>query len=119
LRWSLGLVGALHAVAPATHNPTAIDACGAGDWFTSALLFGLAQAHRKPADLSYTQLAALMRHASGVAAWSCSFLGARGGLYDSPVPALFEQLHVAPSHPAAPLKRPISRVEDADHCVYA
>lgn len=119
LRWSLGRVGALNAVTAAVHNSAAIDACGAGDWFTSALLFGLAQAQRKPADLAFNQLAALMQRAAGVAAWSCGFLGARGGLYDAPVRALFDQLHATPSYAPAPLPRPIPRVDAADHCVYA
>ncbi len=119
LRWSLGRAGALNAVTAAVHNSAAIDACGAGDWFTSALLFGLAQAQKKPADLTFDQLAALMQRAAGVAAWSCGFLGARGGLYDAPVRALFDQLHATPSHAPAPLPRPIPRVDAADHCVYA
>lgn len=81
LCWSLGHVGAYQAVIPAARNPQAIDACGAGDWFTSALLFGLARTQKRPVDLSFGELAALMRQASGVAAWSCGFLGARGGGY--------------------------------------
>ena len=121
LRWSLGRVGAYQAITPAVHNPAAIDSCGAGDWFTSALLIGLAQTQMKPADLTYSQLAGLMQRASGVAAWSCGFLGARGGLYDAPVLALFDQLHTTPPPhgAAAPLLRPIPRIDAADHCVYA
>ena len=121
LRWSLGRVGAHQAVTPAVRNPQAIDACGAGDWFTSALLFGLARAQKKPADLSFAQLAALMQQASGVAAWSCGFLGARGGLYDAPVKSIFDQLQFspAPSNPCATLLRPVPRVDSAAHCVYA
>jgi fructokinase len=118
LRWSLGCVGAHGAATPAVHNPNAIDACGAGDWFTSALLFGLAQANRKPADLGYEQLAALMRRASEVAAWSCGFLGARGGLYDAPVQAIFDQLQSAPLRATPPpLFRPVPRAEAGDYCV--
>ena len=122
LRWSLGRVGAHHARTPAVHNPAAIDACGAGDWFTSALLLGLAQTRRRPADLDYAQLAALMQHASGVAAWSCGFLGARGGLYDATISALLAQLHAPPAFgPAAlpSLARPVPRIGSAEHCVYA
>lgn len=121
LHWSLGRVGARHEVTPAVRNPRAIDACGAGDWFTSALLFGLARTHKRPVDLSFAQLAALMHQASGIAAWSCGFLGARGGLYDAPVRAIFDQLQVTPSRPAAPpsLSRPVPWLEPATHCGYA
>ena len=122
LRWSLGRVGAYNALTPAMHNPAAIDACGAGDWLTSALLIGLAQTRRKPADLDYAQLSALMQYASGVAAWSCGFLGARGGLYDASISALLAQLHAPPTlDPASlpPLARPVPRVGNAGHCVYA
>ncbi len=123
LRWSLGRVGAHHAVIPAVHNPAAIDTCGAGDWFTSALLFGLAQMQKKPApaDLTYSQLAALMQRATSVAAWSCGFLGARGGLYDAPVHVLFDQLHFTPpsSGAAGTLSQPIPRIDIMNHCVSA
>ena len=121
LRWSLGRVGAYQAIMPAVRNPLAIDACGAGDWLTSALLFGLARRQKKPADLSFEQLAALMQQASGVAAWSCGFLGARGGLYDAPVRAILDQLQVPPSQAAvlASLSRPVPRLDPVAHCVYA
>jgi fructokinase len=121
LCWSLGHVGAYQAVIPAARNPQAIDACGAGDWFTSALLFGLARTQKRPVDLSFGELAALMRQASGVAAWSCGFLGARGGLYDAPVRAILDQLQVMPSPMAslASLSRPVPQLDPAAHCVYA
>lgn len=121
LRWSLGSVGAHRALVPAVHNPSAIDACGAGDWFTSALLFGLTQTNQKPTDLGYEQLMGLMQRASRVAAWSCGFLGARGGLYDAPVQAIFDQLQSAPLRAGTPpsLFRPVPRTEADDRCVYA
>lgn len=120
-RWSLGRVGAHDAVTPAVTNPAAIDACGAGDWFTSTLLLGLAQMQKKPADLPFEQLSAVMQRATGVAAWSCGFLGARGGLYDASVYALFDQLQVTPPHAPAlpPLPRPTLGMDAADHCVFA
>lgn len=121
LRWSLGRVGAHHTVTPAVRNSKAVDACGAGDWLTSALLFGLAHTQKRPEDLTFAQLAALMRQASSVAAWSCGFLGARGGLYDAPVHAIFERLQVNPAQAgaSASLSRPVPRVDAAAHCVYA
>ena len=121
LRWSLGRAGAHHAITPAVRNPHAIDSCGAGDWFTSALLFGLARTHERPVDLTFAQLAALMHQASGVAAWSCGFLGARGGLYDAPVRSIFERLQASPTRAdaSASLSRPVPRVDPAAHCVYA
>lgn len=121
LRWSLGRAGAHGAVTPSVHNPSAIDACGAGDWFTSALLFGLTRTRRRPIELTFVEVAALMQQASRVAAWSCGFLGARGGLYDAPAREFLEQLQVAPSraNALAALSRPVPRVEAAAHCVYA
>lgn len=84
-------------VLPSVRNPRAIDACGAGDWFTSALLFGLAQTKNKPADLGDGQLTQILGAASRLAAWSCGFLGARGGLYEAPARTIFEQLCATPS----------------------
>ncbi|WP_181142703.1 PfkB family carbohydrate kinase [Xanthomonas arboricola] len=121
LQWSLSRVGADREVTPAEHNSHAIDACGAGDWFTSALLFGLAHTQKRPDELTFAQLTALMRQASGVAAWSCGFLGARGGLYDAPVHAIFEHLQANPERAgeSASLLRPVPRVDAAAPCVYA
>lgn len=120
LRWSIGREAPLHLV-PAVHNPEAIDACGAGDWFTSALLFLLTGTGRKPADLEPDQLSQLMGVASGVAAWSCSYLGARGALYDAPIRSVFEKLQQG-SIPAAPpqkLTRPQPCLDAGDDCAFA
>ena len=120
LRWSMGRQSPSHLVA-AVHNPNAIDACGAGDWFTSALLFLLTKTSRKPTELDPYQLTQLMGVASGVAAWSCSYLGARGALYDAPIRSLFEKLHQGPAPAAAPhkLPRPQPCLDTGDNCAFA
>ena len=108
LRWAQGRESSWHVV-PAVDNPEALDSCGAGDWFTSALLYLLLGADRKPADLGSGQLDEVLRVASKVAAWSCGFLGARGALYDAPIRSVYEQLNISPALSTTPQK--LSRPE--------
>lgn len=119
LRWWKGRTAHKHQV-PAVHNPAAIDASGAGDWLTSALLFQLATTGRSPMDLPADQVIELMAAASRVAAWSCGFLGARGALYDAPVNSVFTQLHTgaAPSVSRS-LARPEPGLDIDNHCAFA
>lgn len=118
LKWTFGET-APHLV-PAVHNPSAIDACGAGDWFTSALIFLLSRTGSKPADLDAAHLSELMSVASGVAAWSCGFLGARGALYDAPIYSVYKQLCVAPAAAPQNLTRPKPRFDDAgEYCAFS
>ncbi|KAF1710164.1 PfkB family carbohydrate kinase [Pseudoxanthomonas sacheonensis] len=118
LRWSFDR-NAHHEIA-AVPNPRAIDACGAGDWFTSALIFLLSGTSQKLSQLTPTQLTRVMKTASGVAAWSCSFLGARGALYDAPIHTVFEQMQLAPlTHGAQLLRRPPAYSDALDLCAFA
>lgn len=118
LRWSRSDESE-HADLPSVRNTRAIDACGAGDWFTSALLFGLARARTKPVDWGDGQLTEVLEAASRLAAWSCGFLGARGGLYEAPVEAIFEQLWASPPVSAqgrSSLPRPVPDVGVCSWC---
>lgn len=104
---------------PALRNFHVVDTCGAGDWFTSALLFGLGRDRTKPFDLGESELTSVLEDAARLAAWSCSFLGARGALYEATVQDIFAQfsreaLPLPPSR--APLSRPIAHVDVCDHC---
>lgn len=116
LRWSRGKASGQMAELPSFRNPDAIDACGAGDWFTSALLFDLVRAGTKPVDLGEGELTQVLQAASRLAAWSCGFLGARGGLYEAPAEAIFEQLWTVPI-PSTRLSSALPRpVPHADVC---
>lgn len=119
LHWGFGRDNR-HEIA-AVPNPGAIDACGAGDWFTSALIFLLAGTTRRPSQLTPGQLTQAMQTAAGVAAWSCSFLGARGALYDAPIHSVFEQMRLpARTYGAQLLRRPTAYSDDAqDMCAFA
>lgn len=118
LRWSrcsaFGRMGEL----PSIYNPHAVDACGAGDWFTSALLFGLARSGTKPIDLGDGELTRVLQAASRLAAWSCGFLGARGALYEACTDEIFEQLWVSPpaTQAQAPLPRPVPQTDICGQC---
>lgn len=119
LRWSRSDEGDSTRALPSVRNPRAIDACGAGDWFTSALLFGLAQTKCKPVDLGDGQLTQVLEAASRLAAWSCGFLGARGGLYEAPARTIFEQLWATPSLSAgerSSLPRPVPSADGCGWC---
>lgn len=120
LRWAHGRAGVWHAV-PAVDNPEALDSCGAGDWFTSALLFLLLHTDHKPYELGTNQLNEVMRAASRVAAWSCGFLGARGALYDAPIRCVYEQLNVTSMPHTTPqqLSRPEPFLEIGNVCAFA
>lgn len=119
LRWSRGNKHGRSASLPPVRNPHAIDACGAGDWFTSALLFGLAQTGSKPVDLCDGHLTQVLEAASRVAAWSCGFLGARGALYEANVQDIFQQMGTPPAptvHQRAPLTRPVPHADLCGSC---
>lgn len=110
LRWSRGNQIGDFGVLPSVRNPLAIDACGAGDWFTSAFLFGVAKSKTKPSDLGESELTKVLEAASRLAAWSCGYLGARGGLYDASTREIFNQIRMSPNFPTherTPLQRPL------------
>lgn len=70
---------------PAPRDPDPIlDTCGAGDWLTAGMLV-YAQHRGGLAELDAEHAQAMLRHAQRLAAWSCSFVGARGAQYEAPV----------------------------------
>lgn len=107
VRWSRrGREGAMHHV-DAVPGVTVRDACGAGDWFTSALLHQLGHCARPPAALATERVQAMLVQASQVAAWSCGFLGARGALYDAAPDALGRELGLSGFGLGAGVARPV------------
>jgi sugar/nucleoside kinase (ribokinase family) len=115
LRWAHSDQRERNGILPAVHNPLALDACGAGDWFTCALLFGFTQSKMKPVDLGEGLLIEILKAASRLAAWSCGFVGARGGLYESSSNAIFEHLQTFPSRPTQS-RSPLTRPQGLDAC---
>ncbi|WP_250628390.1 PfkB family carbohydrate kinase [Pinirhizobacter soli] len=59
-----------------------VDTCGAGDWLTSGILIGLLEQMRSQWG-SISALERILSNAQQLAAWSCGYAGARGGLYES------------------------------------
>ncbi|MBC7932026.1 MAG: carbohydrate kinase [Rubrivivax sp.] len=58
------------------------DAAGAGDWCTAGIVHALGQnGHSELAGASDTQIGSALRLGQAMAAWSCGFEGARGGMY--------------------------------------
>lgn len=120
LRWSLGSLEAHREHVPAVVNSKAIDACGAGDWLTSALLFGLARSGKPPSRMVRNELTQVLTVASHVAAWSVGYLGARGALYDAPVHSIFELL-MQPASERTPAPSTIVRPKPTQtfYCAFA
>jgi fructokinase len=81
-RWPTLGVGGWQQM-PAIRAERVVDTCGAGDWLTSGILFGLRE---YAADIRWgarrcaEQILASAQH---LAAWSCGFAGARGALYEA------------------------------------
>ena len=63
---------------PALAAPRVVDTCGAGDWCSAGLLYGLLASDA--ADASDRFASALVL-GQALAAWACSFVGARGAMY--------------------------------------
>lgn len=68
------------------------DTAGAGDWLTAGMLHGIFGARGKVSELSDEKVESAMRFGQLMAAWSCRFEGARGGMYEAPRAALREEL---------------------------
>ncbi len=67
---------------PAVVAERVVDTCGAGDWLTSGILFGLRE-HAEGLEVGAGRCAEkILRSAQQLAAWSCGFAGARGALYE-------------------------------------
>lgn len=83
LRWRWpkhGIAGWQHM--SAIRADRVVDTCGAGDWLTSGILFGLRE-HTDEINRGARRCAEqILRSAQQLAAWSCGFAGARGALYE-------------------------------------
>lgn len=106
VRWSRPARDAADHHLPAVPGVKVRDACGAGDWFTSALLHQLGECRAAPSTLSTERLQAMLARASQVAAWSCGFLGARGALYDAAPDAVGREFGLTGFNLAAAVPRP-------------
>ncbi len=56
------------------------DSAGAGDWTTAALLLALADGSRPLERIGQKRMQDALTFAQALAAWSCGFLGPRGGM---------------------------------------
>ena len=68
------------------------DSAGAGDWFTAALISQFSNGLDDLLELCTDGLREVLDYANSVAAWSCFFEGARGGMYEVSKPEFFAQI---------------------------
>ena len=67
---------------PAVHAPRLADTCGAGDWCTAGLIARSAAGGKEGLRRGgAAQIRDALRYGQVLAAWNCSFEGARGGMY--------------------------------------
>jgi fructokinase len=60
--------------------PRVVDTCGAGDWCSAGLLFGLFD---RQISFEHEHFLDALRLGQALAAWACAFIGARGAMYCS------------------------------------
>ena len=83
LRWRWSAIGVGEwQVLPAVPAERVVDTCGAGDWLTSGILFGLREYSTGLERGARRCVEQVMRSAQTLAAWSVGFAGARGALYE-------------------------------------
>jgi sugar/nucleoside kinase (ribokinase family) len=67
---------------PSIKAPVIADTCGAGDWCSAGILATLTQDGQEGlSEVNTSQLQRFLRYGQVLAAWSCGFEGARGGMY--------------------------------------
>lgn len=67
---------------PAVSAPQFLDSCGSGDWCSAGLLSKIAGGGLTGLkSASNENLISALRYGQALAAWSCAFEGARGGMY--------------------------------------
>lgn len=67
---------------PALPMPRLADTCGAGDWCTAGIIAKLGVTGRKTLQqISGPKLREALTYGQALAAWTCGFEGARGGMY--------------------------------------
>ena len=91
--------------------PRLVDTCGSGDWCTAGLIAKAAVDGLQGLRLSGARgVREALRYGQALAAWNCSFVGARGGMYavtprafqgqiTSLLNGQFDQVDDAPSNP--------------------
>lgn len=100
VRWRVGGPAGHWHHRPANPASLIVDTCGAGDWFTAGLLLTLFESSPHPEPhLVERAVSEAIDHASGLAAWSCGFVGARGALYDVPAAELTHKIRYAGASP--------------------
>lgn len=68
----------------AAQAPIVVDSCGSGDWCTAGLLSRIAtDGAQGLLSASVATIAEALQYGQRLAAWNCSFEGARGGMYES------------------------------------
>lgn len=97
-----------------------VDSAGAGDWCTAGLIQNLGQLGAQGLmNLSGNDLVKALSAGQAMAAWTCGFEGARGGMYESDLASLkrfvstaLKKKKISPTTSKdIPLHRPYSRFE--------
>jgi hypothetical protein len=89
---------------------TVIDSAGAGDWLSAGLIHLLCSRGVRKAAAEAETVAALSK-AQQLAAWSCTFLGARGAMYHAPIDKISEILNRAHLQVPTAFDKPASASE--------
>jgi fructokinase len=75
---------------------TLLDAAGSGDWLSAVLIHLLANRGLDGfAESSLTTVSQAINAGQAAAAWNCSFVGPRGGMYQRPKTELFQVIQEA------------------------
>lgn len=68
---------------PALHSEHVVDTAGAGDWCTAGVLNQVGRDGRESFEnVTIGEIRAALSYGQALAAWSCRFEGARGGMYE-------------------------------------
>ena len=62
-----------------------VDACGCGDWATAGIISKICNYNGVSSldDITFDQVTDALHYGQALAAWNCSFEGARGGMYSA------------------------------------
>lgn len=75
---------------PAIPAPRVVDTCGAGDWCSAGLLYGLLNSQNAELDNRFGEAIKL---GQAWAAWACAFVGARGAMYGMDISETWQSIH--------------------------